>query len=238
MPRVIKHPEIRRAEILDLAFKMFIERGFDNTSLNEIISGGGLSKGMFYHHFASKDVLLEALFERITEQSYQILEPVISARDLNPKVRLQQILDRGAQIRMENVEFTREVFSSLLRPESKLLYERISEAWRNRMRPILGQIISEGVAKGVFKTNDPEGVGDLILLMQLSTTYILAQGMLAKTVRARDAAADALGERLKLHAVALGRVLKLPDDTFSIGPPDFAKKFMRALNPIGRGRSV
>jgi AcrR family transcriptional regulator len=237
MPRVIKHPEIRRAEILDAAFKMFVERGFDNTSLNDIIAGAGLSKGMFYHHFASKEALLEALFERITDQTYEILEPVIGAKDVDPKTRLQQVLDRGAEIRLQTVEFTREVFASLLRPESKLLYQRIAESWTERMRPVLTRIIEEGVEAGVFKTEDPEGVADLILQMQIAAKYLVERGMLARTVRERDAAAAELDKRIKFHAVALGRILKLPDDTFSIGPPDFAHKFLKALNPI-RGRGV
>ena len=234
MRRVIKPAKIRRAEILDAAFAMFVERGFDNTSLNDIISGAGLSKGMFYHHFESKEALLEALFERITDETYAALEPVLTAEGVDPKRRLQQILDCGAEIRMRNVELTREVFASLLRPESKLLYQRISAAWIERMRPVLGGIVEQGVRSGVFATEDPEGVGDLLLQMELATTYILAAAVMAGTSRARDAAAAKLEQRLAFHAVALGRVLKLPDDSFRIGPPGFARRFVKALNPIGR----
>jgi len=232
MARVIKQAEIRRAEILDAAFKMFIERGFDNTSLNEIIAHARLSKGMFYHHFASKEALLEAIFGRITEHTYNILEPVISAKDVDPKSRLQQLLDRTADIRLQTVEFTREVFASLLRPESKLLYQRIGESWTERMRPVLTKIVEDGVAAGVFRTEDPEGVGDLILQMEAGSKYLVEQGMLARTARQRDAAAAVLEKRIKFHAVALSRILGLPDQTFAIGPDDFAYKFLKALNPL------
>jgi AcrR family transcriptional regulator len=118
MPRVIRHPEIRRAEILDAAFTMFVERGYDNTSLNDIISGGGLSKGMFYHHFASKEVLLEALFDRVTDQTYAVLEPILAEANIDPKTRLQRVLVRGGEVRLQSVEFSRSVFASLLRPET------------------------------------------------------------------------------------------------------------------------
>jgi len=237
MPRVIKHPEIRRAEILNAAFKLFLERGYDNTSVNDVIAHAGLSKGMVYHHFDSKESLLTALFERITDRTYQVLAPVIEAQGIDARTRLQGVLDRGAEIRMQTVEFTRSLFVSLLRPESKLLYDRISEAWIERMRPILASIIADGVRSGDFKTADPEGVGDLILLMGAATKYILDQGMAAKTARERDAAAALLRKRLKFHAGALSRILGLPDNAFSIGPPDFAAAFMRALNPVGIKRS-
>jgi AcrR family transcriptional regulator len=237
MPRVIKHPEIRRAEILDAAFGMFIQRGYDNTSLNDVITGAGLSKGMFYHHFPSKEALLEALFARITDQGYAALEPIINQPKVDPKSRLQQVLVRGAEIRLESVEFTREVFQSLLRPENKDLYHRIEEAWASRMRPILTRIIAEGVEKKAFSTADPEGVADLLLQMQISAKYLVERGTVASTARARDAAAEELDRRMKMHAVVIARSLKLPDETFTIGPPNFAKKFLKALNPLSRGKS-
>jgi hypothetical protein len=68
--------------------------------------------------------------------------------------------------------------------------------------------------------------------------YLVDRGLLVRTSRARDAIADELDKRLKFHAVALARIVKLPDSTFSLGPPDFAKRFLRALNPIGRNKAA
>lgn len=233
MPRVVKHSEIRRTEILDAAFKMFVKRGYDSTSLNDIISSAGFSKGMFYHHFASKEVLLEALFDRITDQTYTELDPIIKSTNVDPKTKLQQILDRGAEIRLQSVEFGRGVFVALLQPENKELYHRIGSAWTARMRPIFTRIIKEGVEAGAFRTQDPEGVGDLILQMGIAARYLVEQGMIAQTTRERDAAISALDTRIKFQAQVIGRCLDLPDDTFTIGPPDFANRFLKALNPIG-----
>jgi AcrR family transcriptional regulator len=234
MPRVIKHPDIRRAEILDAAFKMFIERGYDNTSLNDIIAGAGLSKGLFYHYFASKEVLLEALFDRITEQTYAALEPILSAHDVDPRTRLHQVLNRSAEMRLQSVEFSRGVFVSLLRPENRDLYHRIELAWVQRMRPVLTNIINQGVQAEVFKATDGEGAADLILQMQIAAKYLVERGALARTSRERDEAAAALDARIKFHAKVIGRILGLPENSFSIGSSDFAQQFIKALNPIGR----
>src|SRR5258706_2118938 len=67
MPRVVKHPELRRSEILDCAQALFLARGYDNASLNEVIAVAGVSKGAFYHYFASKEALLEALAGRVAQ---------------------------------------------------------------------------------------------------------------------------------------------------------------------------
>ncbi|TIU12412.1 MAG: helix-turn-helix transcriptional regulator, partial [Mesorhizobium sp.] len=77
MPRVIKPPEIRSAELLDCAQRLFFAHGYDNTTVNDIIREAGLSKGAFYHYFASKEALLEALAARLARDSFTELKPVL-----------------------------------------------------------------------------------------------------------------------------------------------------------------
>ena len=54
MPRN-KHPEQTVQKILDVAERLFIEKGYDRASLQDIITATGLSKGAIYHHFTSKE---------------------------------------------------------------------------------------------------------------------------------------------------------------------------------------
>lgn len=51
-------------KILEIAFKAFLDEGFDRISLNEIIKRTGMTKGAFYHHFKSKDLLLTELMNK------------------------------------------------------------------------------------------------------------------------------------------------------------------------------
>ena len=66
MTRIKKPPEIRTAELLDCAQRLFFERGYDNTTVNDIIAEAGLSKGAFYHYFASK-------FDREAERLLRVI---------------------------------------------------------------------------------------------------------------------------------------------------------------------
>ena len=123
MPRVIKHPEVRRAEILNEALRIFLERGYDNASLNDVIVEAGLSKGMFYHHFESKEALLVALFDRMSEEAYEALSPILADDGLDPLKRLQSVLNRSAELRLEQAQATRAVLAALYKPESAQLYD-------------------------------------------------------------------------------------------------------------------
>ncbi|MEI3178564.1 MAG: helix-turn-helix domain-containing protein [Lachnospiraceae bacterium] len=66
--RVVKEAEERKNEILDVAERLFGEKGFDNTSTNDILEEIGIARGTLYYHFKSKEDILDAMIERMTEQ--------------------------------------------------------------------------------------------------------------------------------------------------------------------------
>ncbi len=181
MPRVVKHRDIRRAEILDQAFTIFLKRGYDNTS-STTSSPPRACRRACSTITSLKEALLVALFERVTEGMYEALRPVVEEEGVDPRTRLQNIMNRGAEFRLANVELTRSVFGSLLRPESSFLYQRVVDAWSARMRPVVTAVIEEGVAQGVFDTFNAEGVADTMLLHAASTRDATWRGMAAKTI--------------------------------------------------------
>jgi AcrR family transcriptional regulator len=63
--RVLKAPAVRRAELIDCAQRLFLTRGYERTTINDVIAAAGLSKGAFYHHFRSKEDMLEAIAEQL-----------------------------------------------------------------------------------------------------------------------------------------------------------------------------
>jgi AcrR family transcriptional regulator len=60
--------DIKR-NILETARELFFVKGYQNTSVNDIIEKTGSSKGAFYHHFKSKDELLDTISESIAQDS-------------------------------------------------------------------------------------------------------------------------------------------------------------------------
>ena len=61
--------ERRKQEILDTAQRLFFDRGYENTAIQDILDEMGLSKGGFYHHFGSKLELLESICKRRAEEA-------------------------------------------------------------------------------------------------------------------------------------------------------------------------
>ncbi len=68
MPRNIKNPVERRNEFIAVAEELFLENGFENTSIDDIVIRMNVAKGLFYHYFDSKDELLTAIAERLLDE--------------------------------------------------------------------------------------------------------------------------------------------------------------------------
>lgn len=79
-----------RASILDAAFRLFLEKGYDGTSLNGILAEVPFSKGALYHHFSSKEALLEAVIERFFTAS--VTDPE-SPRPTTPSALTHRLVD-------------------------------------------------------------------------------------------------------------------------------------------------
>ena len=91
MPRN-KHPEETRTKILDAAIKTFLEKGYEQTTILDIVSNmGGLTRGAFYHHFKSKEEVLNAISDKIFEDTNPI-KSVLREKGLNAMQKLRKIL--------------------------------------------------------------------------------------------------------------------------------------------------
>lgn len=66
-----------RERILDIALDLFIEKGFDKTSLREIAEVLGFSKAALYYHFASKDDILLALHQQLFDLGHGALDRMV-----------------------------------------------------------------------------------------------------------------------------------------------------------------
>jgi len=220
MPRIVKHPEVRRGELLDCAQALFFERGYERTTIGEIIERAGVSKGGFYHHFTAKEELLEALSARLAQESLARFEDVLTAPDLDALARLNAFFARSRQIKLAGAPWLRATFDTLFKPENTLLYHRILAAVNPVFVPALAQILAQGQEEGVFDVPDPVAAAELVL--QIGSTMQSAMGRAMAAVRAGDgvAAAQILEARLKFVGTAIERILAVPAGSIHYVEPD------------------
>lgn len=157
-----KHPEETVNLILDVAFRLFMEKGYERTSIQDIINNlGGLSKGAIYHHFKSKEDILVAVTDRMTAESNRMLAAIRNRPDLSGKEKLTAIFKESINRPVQNDIFTAAPdFSRNAKLLFSLLHETIDDAAPNYILPIIRQ----GLSDGSIQTDYPEQLAELILL--------------------------------------------------------------------------
>lgn len=158
-----KHPEETVQLILDVAYRLFMEKGYEGTSIQDIIDQlGGLSKGAIYHHFKSKEDILVAVVDRMTAESNQMLAVIRDRSDLCGIEKLKTIFKESINRPVQNDIFTVVPnFQNNPKLLFSLLHETIEEAAPNYLLPI----IKEGISDGSFETDYPEQLAEMILLV-------------------------------------------------------------------------
>jgi AcrR family transcriptional regulator len=231
---VKKPPDVRRNELLDSAQALFFSKGYEATTVADIMEKAGVSKGGFYHHFTAKDDLLEALGERLAAETLGRLQPILKQDGLDAVARLNAVLAQARRFKVEDAAAIRAAFDAAFKPENIVLYHRLNRAVSKVMLPMFIDILSQGKAEGVYRIDDPMTTAEIILQMGASTHDAVARAIEASGTPQAEEAAAALDERLRQQGIAIDRILGLSDGTIVFSEPGFARAVMVA--PVAGAR--
>src|SRR5262245_18142520 len=95
MPRTIKKPTVRRAEILKTARDLFLKKDYDKTTMQDFMNQLGIAKGTIYHYFKSKEELLEAVIEDIVTEHLLAMETVMHEVKGNVLDKMEALVKAG-----------------------------------------------------------------------------------------------------------------------------------------------
>ena len=160
---IVKSAEERREEILDAARALFWEKGYDSTSVTDIMKAVGIAKGTLYYHFASKEEIMNAIIERVTNNMVTVAEGIAKTTSIPVCQRIFLALT-SFDLREKDGD---EILEHIHKPQNALLHQKQMEACIEKMTPILASIIKEGITEGIFYTEYPEESIEMILVYSL-----------------------------------------------------------------------
>ncbi|NLD59253.1 MAG: TetR/AcrR family transcriptional regulator [Clostridiales bacterium] len=161
----MKKGDLRRVGILDTAEKLFFERGYEETSVQDILDEMGLSKGGFYHHFESKMAVLNAVSVRRAEGRFAVAIREIRSSSLGAVEKLNRLFSLLNLFEREAPEFVSMVLNVCYRNGDAALLECTKSVTMEKLSPLMDEIVQQGMREGVFYTRQPGGIGRLILLL-------------------------------------------------------------------------
>ena len=158
-----KYPEETVNLILDVSLKLFIAKGYDNTSIQDIIDHlGGLSKGAIYHHFKSKESILLAVYKRISNRMEVQMKEIRDNKQLNGMKKLQMMFASSLDS-VDNVELF--AASPKLLDNPKLLSVHIKSIMEDVVPNYVEPVIREGVQDGSIQTKYPAELAQIMIIL-------------------------------------------------------------------------
>lgn len=157
-----KYPEKTEKLIISVATKLFLEKGYENTSLNDIVKNlGGLTKGAIYSHFKSKEEIYQAVVYELSASSDDAIEEIIKSDELNGRQKIVLVLKKSLEAAIENHKSGGRVDYA---KNPKMLYSLLLEL-KDEIAPLfILPIIEEGIADGSIITEYPKELSELLAL--------------------------------------------------------------------------
>lgn len=153
----MKKGEKRKQELLQIAYTMFVQNGYENTSVDDIIAEAGIAKGTYYYYFESKEQTLEEVIGMMIDREIESARQILGS-DFSPVHKIVGIISAVRPAEDEGA-----IEGALMRPENFLMHNKIRAQLTDRVVPLLSEAVDEGVRSGIFDCdNIPERVRMLL----------------------------------------------------------------------------
>lgn len=161
-----KYPEITVEKILEVSQRLFLTKGYDNTTIQDIVDElGGLTRGAIYHHFKSKEEIMDALTDKMFHEKNPF-DIVKTQKDLNglQKMKMAMSLNNSDK---EKVNLSLQAIPILKNPR---ILAGIIESNRQVLSPFWLELLTEGNKDGSIHTDYAKELSELIPLLDLWLT--------------------------------------------------------------------
>lgn len=205
VPKFRRRADARPDEVLDAALKLFSEKGFAATRVEDIAQAAGLSKGAIYLYFSSKEAVIEAIVRRaLTPLAQETAGAVMGAVD-NPEQAIRMALTVFAQ-RLSAPEFLA-VPKMVMR--EVVQFPVLAELYRSQVidigLPVLTGLLAHGVKAGHFRAVDPE------LAARSVAGPIVVHVMLSEIFGVRPIDGFRIADLVQTHLTILFEGLRAPE---------------------------
>ena len=163
----------QKERIVNKAMSLFIKKGYDKTSINEIIEQASISKGTFYHYFNSKEDLIDFLGRQISIATLPELEDLLNNKNVDALTKLKRSFRISKSYKVKNRKKIMMMAAVMYRPENLYLKTRLNQINTELYVPILGRILRQGKKEDVFDIGDPDDTAEIMMNMSIGMAEIL-----------------------------------------------------------------
>lgn len=156
---------MRRDSILNTAEQLFFNKGYDDTSIQDILDAMGISKGGFYHYFDSKGALLEAICRRRSAADIERIRAELLMGKLTPTQKLNRLLGALNIFARSEPRYTALVLKTGYIDGDVRFCDQLRRFMTDELNPMVDAVLREGMADGSFFIRNPGRLGRLMLML-------------------------------------------------------------------------
>ena len=161
--RDVKDPEIRRAEIMDAAMLLFMEKGYANTTTQDIVDKVNISRGLLYYHFKNKEDILYCLVERYSEKLLRDIRVIVNDDDKTAIEKIRAFID-ATIISTDNVSAEgTELQKTVDLEENRYMLDKLSHKLIEKLTIYFERIINQGISEKVFSVKYPSETAEFLM---------------------------------------------------------------------------
>jgi AcrR family transcriptional regulator len=192
--RTVKKPEERRQEFVETAEALFLQKGYQDTSVSDIVGKLGVAHGLFYYYFNSKEDILDSIVDNLVIESRRRLKIIVDS-DQSPLEKFHQFIQQMFILKKGKPY----LIGYILRERHRLFYHKWIQRALEEITPLLTEIVKQGDAEGCFSTNHPQEAVEFICngmrFFLSSQVDLLGKGLQNKMLAAADLMERVLGAR-------------------------------------------
>lgn len=161
--RDVKDPEIRRAEIMDASMLLFMEKGYANTTTQDIVDKVNISRGLLYYHFKNKEDILYCLVERYSEKLLREIHVIVNDDDKTAIEKIRAFID-ATIISTDNVSAEgTELQKTVDLKENRYMLDKLSHKLIEKLTIYFERIINQGISEKVFSVKYPSETAEFLM---------------------------------------------------------------------------
>ena len=161
--RDVKDPEIRRAEIMDAAMLLCMEKGYTNTTTQDIVDKVNISRGLLYYHFKNKEDSLYCLVERYSEKLLRDIHVIVYDEDKTAIEKIRAFID-ATIISTDNVSAEgTELQKTVDLEENRYMLDKLSHKLIEKLTIYFERIINQGISEKVFSVKYPSETAEFLM---------------------------------------------------------------------------
>ena len=161
--RDVKEPEIRRTEIMDAAMILFMEKGYTNTTTQDIVDKVNISRGLLYYHFKNKEDILYCLVERYSERLLKDIYSIVYDEDKTAIEKIRSFIDITI-ISSQNITVEDTVLQKTVElKENQYMIDKLSHKLVEKLTVYFEKIINQGIAEKNFSVKYPAETAEFLM---------------------------------------------------------------------------